>query len=233
MSRPRNPAPTTRGKDTALHFALVPLGSKAFPTAEVFTVGATPAAKGATSITLAGATTNPLIDGQGLLFVDANDFQFIAAVDGDHAAGVTDITVRALGEEIPAAATASFPVRSALRQAANISKSAENTEIDTFDHEASEYLVTRNTAELSADGLYGLKDAGRETLEAAYEQKIPVYFSVTYAPDSAQYTRGEREEGFAIITSLGKDSPNEDQNSFNASLSVSGKLTRTDPIPVA
>ena len=232
-TRPAKPISTTRGKNTDVCVALVPQGSTVFPVSEVLTVGATPAAKGATTLTVASATTNSLVSGQGLVFVDSNDAQYLAVLDADYEPGVTELTVRALGEEIPAASTAAFPVRFALRTTADVSKSLENEETDTFDHEATSYTPTTANAEMTLDGMFGWVDAGRETLEAAYASKGFIYVSKTLDAPSAAYVRGEREEGIAIVSSLDKPAPNDGQVNFNASLQISGQLVRTDPVPTS
>jgi len=231
-SRPNKPTQTTRGKETEVCVALVPAGVQEFPSAEALIMGATGGAVGVTAITLANATTNPMVRGQGLLFIDpTTDFQYFAAVDADHEAGVTELTVRSLGEAIPAGAEAAFPPRFALRTGANVSRSGENEEVDTFDHENAAYIATKNTSELSLDGLYAWNDAGRETIEAAHDQKLLIYFSRTLAPPSPAYAKGERLEGWALVTSIDNESPNDGQVAYNVSLQVSGKPVRTDPVP--
>ena len=233
-TRLAKPALTTRGKNTDVCVALIPPGTQTFPTAESLAISSTPAAKGATTLTLGTATNNPMVLGQGLLFVDsATERQFLAVVDASAAAGVTELTVRALGEEIPANAVAAFPPRSALRTTADISKTLETEEIDTFDHEDTAYLPTTSSAEMSLDGMFGHLDPGRETLEAALDQGLLIYFSKTFAPPSDAYSVGEREEGLALVTSLEKPAPNDGMVGFNVSLQISGSITRTDPVPTA
>ena len=224
------PQLTTRGRNTDVCVAVMPFGSRVFSVSESLVVGATPAAKGATSIDLAAPTVNAFVKGQGLLFVDSNDLQFFAVVDEDAAAGVSALTVLPLGEEIPAAA---FPVRSLLRTSADLSESVETEEIDTFDHLSTAYLQTGQNGEFSAEGLYSAFDPGAACVQAAMDQGLRVYVRRTLEKPSDQYVSGAREEFFAIVTSVEMPAPVDGSVAFNVSFQVDGEISRSAPVPVA
>ena len=227
------PQLTTRGRNTDVCVAVMPFGSRVFPTAESLVIGATPAAKGATTIDLAAPTTNAFVKGQGLLFVDANDLQFFAVIDENADAGVSSLTVLPLGEEIPAAAAAAFPVRSLLRTSADLSESVETEEIDTFDHLSTAYLQTGQNGEFSAEGLYSAFDPGAACVRAAMEQGLRVYVRRTLEKPSDQYVSGAREEFFAIVTSVEMPATVDGSVAFNVSFQVDGEISRSAPVPVA
>lgn len=231
MARPVKTLPVVRGKDIEFCVGLPVLGDRTLLSSEALTTGATETAKGATTVTLTAAPSQTIPAGAAFSFVDSSDRTYFVQATEDITTG--SITCAALAEAIPAGAVAQYPPRFLLRTTADLSKSGEAEEIDTFDHTDADQLHTKNTSEISAEGFYSWKDGAREIIEFAYANKREIYWSRQLPAPSAAYSLGEKEEGFAIITSVEKPGTNEESVKFNVSLSIVGAVTRTAPTPVA
>lgn len=231
MPQPKKPAQATRGKLTEVTIALMGQGIRTAPTSTSLTASA--AAKGATTVTVSGITSE-IQAGQALLFIDpTDDSQYLAIVSTKAAASATSLTVLALGEAIPADAVAQYPPRAMLRSSADLSTESDTAEVDSFDHVNKDYIPLGISSEFSAEGMYTHYDPARHTCAFAQRNGLEIYWTRTYGPPNAKYSKGETQSGFGIVTSAEESAPNDEMVSNNLTIQVTSRLPDVLPTPIA
>lgn len=231
MPQPKKPAQATRGKLTEVTIALCAQGIRTAPPSTSLTASA--ATKGATSVTVTGVTA-PIQAGQALLFIDpTTDSQHLAIVSTTAAASATSLTVLALGEAIPAGAIAQYPPRAMLRSSADLSTESDTAEVDSFDHVNKDFIPLGNSSEFSLEGMYTHYDPARHTAAFAQRNGLEVHWTRTFAPPNANYTKGEVQSGFGIVTSVEESSPNDEMVGNSVTIQVTSRLPDVLPTPIA
>lgn len=217
------------GHQTKISCAIAPIK----PVAQTVTVGATEAAKAATSITVT-ALTEPVYKDNYLLFSDADGLEYLAKVTADAEDGATTLTVAALAEAIPAGATASWPPELLDRSAADVNRSYSSQEIMTLNTAGNRTIVTINSSKgVSAPGFYYYKNAGYKTATVAAENKVSVWVFVEYEPPSEAFSKGEMVIGKAVITERPTTSPADNFINGDLTFEFSGSVEEIDAVPTA
>jgi hypothetical protein len=231
MPQPKKPAQATRGKLTEVTIALMPQGIRTPPTSTSLTASA--ATKGATSVTVTGVTS-AIQAGQALLFIDpTTDSQHLAIVSATAAASATSLTVLALGEAIPAGAIAQYPPRFMLRTTADLNTQTDTAEVDSMDHNNKDFIPLGSSSEFSLDGMYTHYDPGRHTCAYADRNKLEIYWTRTYGPPNANYSKGETHSGFGIVTAVDEPNSNDDMVQCAVTIQVTSRLPDVLPTPIA
>jgi hypothetical protein len=146
-------------------------------------VASSAAAKAATSITVTGMPAGGIDAGNVLLFVDADEMTYLAEVSTNSASGT--LTVKALAEPIPSGAKANWPPELLDRTDAEISRTVDTTDTQTFNTGGSKLITTTTSSKSgSFPGPYLAKNGGYWTAFKAAEDKAPLWFAVMHsAPD--------------------------------------------------
>lgn len=168
------------------------------------------AAKAATTIAVTPALPFPVLKGNWLRFVDpTTDLEYMAKVSADAAAGATNLSVVALNQAIPSAATCNFPSELLDRSNADLDRKYNTKDIYTLNTGGQRQVVSVSGAKSGkASGFWHDKNAGLNICEDAAEAKLPVYVFYEYEPPEGA-TKGEVKYGKAVITNLPKPSPAE------------------------
>lgn len=155
---------------------------------------ATAATKGAISLTVTGSPTAAIEKGNCLLFVDADELSYLAEITADSSGGT--LIVKALAEAIPAGAKAAWPPELLDRTDAEITRTTDTTDTQTF-NTGGEKLITTTTGTKSVNlpGPYMAKNAGYWTAFLAAEAKVPLWFMIEHSPPD-QDTSTIRETPF-------------------------------------
>lgn len=221
---------TYQGDAVALKVAVLQPGvlNKVF-TDMIVTVG-TEAAKAATSISVT-ATTEDMYTGQVLAFVDADGKETMAQLSADALTGATSLTVFALPEVIPAAATAQFPAKVVERSGINFSDSANAAETQTTDSGGNTRSVITGFAArtISADGIETDYNAGLKTCRYAYRNRQRVFARLEYPAPNANYLKGKQIYGVFHVTDMSIDASADAQITAPIELTSDGGICEIDP----
>lgn len=141
------------------------------------------AAKAAITMTVTGAPTTAIERGNVLLFVDSDELAYLAEVTANSTGGA--LTVRALAEAIPSGAKAMWPPELLDRTDAEISRTVDTTDTQTFNTGGNKLITTTvSSKSLSLPGPYMLKNGGYWTAFFAAEEKAALWFAIQHeAPD--------------------------------------------------
>lgn len=155
----------------------------ALPFAPVQLILSAAAIKNAITMTVTGAPTGAIQKGNVLLFVDNDELAYLAEVTTDSTGGA--LSVRALAEAIPSGAKATWPPELLDRTDAEISRTVDTTDTQTFNTGGNKLITTTTGSKsLSLPGPYMLKNGGYWTAFFAAEAKTPLWFAVQHeAPD--------------------------------------------------
>lgn len=153
------------------------------PFAPVQLVSSVAAIKSAITLTVTGAPTGAIQKGNVLLFVDSDELAYLAEVTADSTGGA--LSVRALAEAIPVGARATWPPELLDRTDAEISRTVDTTDTQTFNTGGNKLITTTiGKKSLKLPGPYMLKNGGYWTAFFAAEGKTPLWFAVQHeAPD--------------------------------------------------
>lgn len=221
---------TYQGDAVALKVAILQPGilNKTFIDQTV-TVG-TDAVKGATSITVS-ATTEDMYIGQALAFVDADGKETIAQLSDDALTGTTSLTVFALPETVPAAATAQFPAKVVERSGVNLSDSANIAETQTGDSAGNTRSIVSGFAArtITADGIETDYNAGLKTCRYAYRNRQQVYARIEYPAPNANYIKGKQVYGVFHVNAMNVDASADAQITAPVELTSDGGICEVDP----
>lgn len=142
------------------------------------------ATEGATSLTVTGGPTT-IEKGNVLLFVDADELTYVAEVTSDSTGGT--LTVKALAEAIPANATAMWPPELLDRTDAEITRSVDTQDTQTFNTGGTRLLTaTVGSFSLNLPGPFLLKNGGYLTAFKAGQEKVPLWFMIKHEPPDAE-----------------------------------------------
>jgi|GEM_PF-5651980 len=141
------------------------------------------ATEGGTTMTVTGAPATAIEKGNVLLFVDADELAYLAEVTANSTGGA--LTVRALAETIPSGATAMWPPELLDRTDAEISRTVDTTDTQTFNTGGNKLITTTTSSRsLSLPGPYMLKNGGYWTAFFSAEEKVALWFAIQHeAPD--------------------------------------------------
>jgi hypothetical protein len=157
------------------------LTKPALPFAPVELVASAAAAKAATSVTVTGMPAGGIVAGNFLLFVDADELTYLAEVTANSTGGT--VTVKALPEGIPSGAKAIWPPELLDRTDAEISRTVDTTDTQTFNTGGNKLITTTvGSKSGSFPGPYLAKNAGYWTAFKAAEDKAPLWFMVQHSP---------------------------------------------------
>ncbi|MBW4648911.1 MAG: hypothetical protein KME06_09435 [Kastovskya adunca ATA6-11-RM4] len=226
--------PPIRGKDVKITIALLGKkpGDRIKPTPETLAIGAAGPAKGATTITLAGAPTNVIQSGQRLLFVDEDGNEFIAVVSAKPTS--TALSVRALDEAIPPGATAQFPVKMWDRTDSGVDRSYNMASVNHYDDGGTrDGVSTGSEKNISLPGIYYEKNAGLITCLHAADQGIPIWIRRELPPPSDAFSTGRVIEGAGLITGAPDSAPTDNFVTMDLNASFVGDVLEVSPLAVA
>lgn len=153
------------------------------PFAPVELVLTAAATEGGTTMTVTGAPATAIEKGNVLLFVDSDELAYLAEVTANSTGGA--LTVRALAETIPSGAKAIWPPELLDRTDAEISRTVDTTDTQTFNTGGNKLITTTTSSRsLSLPGPYMLKNAGYWTAFFSAEEKVALWFAIQHeAPD--------------------------------------------------
>lgn len=224
---------TFQGDAVTLSVAIAPVGVYDWePVETTVTVGASAAAKAATTITTV-ALTEKMYKGQALSFVDADGLETMAILSADAEVGATSLTVYALPEAIAAASVAQFPAKVAERNSVNFSESANTAETQTGDSGGYMRMIVSGFAAptVTADGLMTYKNAGYTTCFNCFAERQRVFARIVYPAPSPAYTKGFQRYGYFVVNSLGNDAAADAQITAPLELTADGGICYVDPTP--
>ena len=235
-SRVANHAPT-RGKETDVFIALLPIGERRAPTDQQLIVSTGGAAKGATSIPLTGALTGDIEEDQYLCFADANGKEYLALLsskaDGTDTP-VSALPVVALGEAIPAGAVAEFPPYLWDRTAADVDRSYSLNSVTTFNTgDSRDGVITGNEKNITLPGLYFFYNAAYKTAKLAADSGRELWVTRLIRKPNDNYQSGDKTEGAAVVTAAPSPSSQDGQVGADLTLAFVGPNTESDAIPTS
>lgn len=222
------------GKGTKLYVYLPGADPTVEPVAATPTVGAAGSPKGATTVTIAPLPAGTLIpSGTYLNFQEANGAEKIARLTADAVGGDTALDVAPLPEAVGAGATADWPLRLRGRTNANLDRTGNRVTAITFDDDGYENGLTSSISNgLTTDGNWLPLDAGYATVEYAFNELKEVYIKLELPVPSSAYSKGRVYKGPASITGMPLAASADGVITGNVSLSLNGKPTIDDPVPI-
>jgi hypothetical protein len=218
------------GKATEIYVAVLPKGKRTKPIKSTLT--ATAAAKGATSITVAGLI-GIIQKGQYLMFVGTDGEEFLCQVNTTTEANATSLTVVVLPEAIPTGAIAEFPTYIWDRKSADLDRSYNFSGVTTFNTGGSQDgIITGVEKKISLPGLYYFKNAGYKTIKWCAENDREFWMIREMPAPTDGYTAGDRIEGPAVCTGIKEGAPDDGFVNADMDITLLGKIVETDPVPV-
>lgn len=181
------------------------------------------ATEGATSITVTGGPTK-IEKGNYILFVDDDELSYLAEVTADSTGGT--LTVKALPQAIPSGAVAMWPPEVLDRTDAEVSRSVDTTDTQTFNTGGTRLLTsTVGSYSLSLPGPFLFKNAGYLTAFKAAQEKVPLWFAVKHEPPDAEV--GEIVEtpfvGKGYVTEFTTSAPADGFRGADLSVEITGE----------
>lgn len=166
----------TLGRKTDIFIALLPELVRTAPVQQELTVGTGGAAQAATTITVDETIATPLPANQFLQFYNLTTGQeYLARLTADVSSG-SDLTVKALGEAIPAGAITAFPNYLWDRTAADVDRSYAESVFATFNTGGDEDGVSTGSSKtIALPGQFYRKNAGYLTALWAAENGREVW----------------------------------------------------------
>jgi hypothetical protein len=190
------------------------------------------AAKGAASLNVS-ALTAPIDKGNWLHFVDNNGLEFLARTKEDAVSTATTINVDELAEAITNGAKATFPTELFDRSAVDLTRQYNTKEIFTLNTGGNRQVVSiSSNKSVSTPGFWYWHNGGLRICEQAAETKTPIWIFIEYEPPSSAFSKGIIVSGKAIITSLPKASPADNEVSGDVDFEFTGPVSESLPVPV-
>lgn len=224
------------GKGVKLSIAPLPDGIETEPVAFSATTGATAAAKGATTISLATAMpVGAFIPKDAYLnAVTPDGYEVLVQLNADAKAGDNTLTVRALDERVIAASTIAYPLKLRARTSADLDRSGNRTTTITFDDDAYESgQTTTISIGLNLQGNWSPLDAGYATAEHWFNEGYQQVFFWMELPNprTTVYSKGKVYKGVGSITSMPLSAPADGIITGNIDAAFNGKPIMVNPTP--
>ena len=224
----------TIGRGTKVRVALMNECDRIIPEKPVFTV-TTAADEGDTtlSVSVAPATTRPIVGPTYLNFIEANGKSHLVKVSGDIPAGATaTLTVEALKQDLPLNAIAVFPVLLGNRTSASLNDADSQQDVMTFDNNGWRDQVTTMLGNgLELPGYYSPLDAGWNTCFFARLNFREVFWELELPKpgcESTGYTKGHIVRGFGGVQ-MPLEVPSDNIINANITITSRGPVTFIDP----
>lgn len=187
--------------------------------------------KGATSITLPLALRGPILAGNYICFVDADENYTPVKLTSDAAAGATAVQVEAIPKAIAAGAAAEFPAYLWDATQADANRSYNRQEATTFNTGTdSDGAITTGNKTFSIQSLYNANNAGLSNCYEATKRGVELYLIRDFAPPSG-YLRGRRLAGNCVVTGLNDTAP-VGNVTVSPQFAFNGTTVDDDPLPL-